>query len=368
MTERELSDRLWLAVVAKKSIENGNEDKMKAFMISGALKTSLEDIPVPEPGKGEVRVKVSYVGICGSDLHYYGNGANGEFVIREPLIPGHEVSGTVDLDPSGELSPGTPVTIHPARFGKPVPGLEDRPRLWPGCSYLGSASTWPHTQGGLCEFLVMKKANLRVLPDNLPVRRAALAEPLSVALHGINIAGEVSGKSVLVSGSGPIGLLSAAGALARGAARVVTTDLLPGPLQRARAVGAQDTVQIGVQDLPTSEFDVVLECTGVVGALPPLLAATKPTGVIAQVGMIADVARETNLSLLLTKELQLRGSFCFGYVEFDEAIKLLAANPKFDNVITHVLSIDEAPAAFAVAKDSESSGKVLISPVADLAE
>lgn len=334
---------------------------MKALKIAGALDANVEELPIPEPGEGEVRVRILYGGICGSDLHYYNNGANGEFVIREPLTPGHEVSGTVDLDPSGELDFGTPVTIHPATFGAPVPGLAN-PRLWPGCSYLGSASTWPHTQGGLCEYLVVKKANTRVLPDALPVRRAALTEPLAVALHGLDIAGDVSGKTVLVSGSGPIGLLSAAGALARGAARVVTTDLLSGPLERARAVGVQDTIQIGVQDLPESEFDVVVECTGVVRALPSLFAAARPAGIISQVGMIANAPKEVNLSLLLTKELQFRGSFCFGYAEFDEAITILAENPAIEKVITHVLPLDQAVEAFAVAKDSEVSGKVLISP------
>ena len=79
------------------------------------------------------------------------------------------------------LAPGTPVTIHPATFGTPEPGIEDRPHLWPNGAYLGSASTWPHTQGGMSEFLVVGKHMLRTLPATLPLRRAALAEPLAVA-------------------------------------------------------------------------------------------------------------------------------------------------------------------------------------------
>ena len=102
---------------------------MKALFIHAAEDARLEDVPIVEPGEGQVRLKVAYVGICGSDLHYYYNGANGAYVITEPLIPGHELSAVVDLDPSGELAPGTPVTVHPARYGISAPGIEDRPHL-----------------------------------------------------------------------------------------------------------------------------------------------------------------------------------------------------------------------------------------------
>ena len=101
----------------------------------------------PEPGADEVRLRVGYVGICGSDLHYYADGAAGIF-IRAPLIPGHEVSGVIDLDPTGAFEAGTLVTVHPATWGTARPDLFDEQRhLWPGGGYLGSASTWPHTPG-----------------------------------------------------------------------------------------------------------------------------------------------------------------------------------------------------------------------------
>src|SRR4051794_3957367 len=90
---------------------------MRAIVIHGKLDLRTDELPVPEPGGGDVLLRMAYGGICGSDLHYYNEGANGEFVVREPLVPGHEVSGTVELDPSGELAPGTPVTVHPATFG-----------------------------------------------------------------------------------------------------------------------------------------------------------------------------------------------------------------------------------------------------------
>lgn len=333
---------------------------MKAIVIRGKGELVETELPLPAPQAGQVRLRMAYGGICGSDLHYYHEGANGEFVVREPLVPGHELSGAVDLDPSGELTPGTAVTIHPATFGTPEPGIENRPHLWPNGAYLGSASTWPHTQGGMSEFLVVRKNMLRILPTTLPLRRAALAEPLAVGLHGIAIAGGVKGKRVLVSGSGAIGLLIAAAALALGAAEVVSTDVLPGPLRRARDLGVHATIQIGAQDLPAARFDVVLECTGVSAAITGALDAARRAGVVVLVGTPLNEARPVNLSPLVSRELQLRGTMRFND-EIDHAVRLLDTNSQLEQVITHEFPANRAAEAFAVAKDSDASGKVLVS-------
>jgi L-idonate 5-dehydrogenase len=280
--------------------------------------------------------------------------------VREPLVPGHEVSGTVDLDPSGELAPGTPVTVHPATFGTPEPGLEDHRHLWPNGAYLGSASTWPHTQGGMSEYLLVTRDMVRVLPDTLPLRRAALAEPLAVGLHGINLAGGVEGKKVLVSGSGPIGLLTAAAAVAQGAAEVVSTDVLPGPLERARALGAHRTIQVTEEEIPEASFDVVLECSGVPAAINAAIVAARRAGTYVQVGMVPNEPKGINLAPLISKEVTLHGSFRFND-EIDAAIALLDATPGIEDVITHELPADRALEAFAAAKDSQASGKVVVS-------
>ena len=152
---------------------------MKAVYIKGKEDLEIADVPVPEPGPGQVRIAVEYVGICGSDLHYYFNGANGTFVIREPLIPGHEMSGHIDLDPQGEWAPGTPITLHPATFGPDQPGMENLRHLRPGGSYLGSASTWPHTQGAMAEYMLVNRDMIRLLPESVSTRTAALVEPLA---------------------------------------------------------------------------------------------------------------------------------------------------------------------------------------------
>jgi L-idonate 5-dehydrogenase len=109
---------------------------MRAVRIHAKQDMRTEQVPSPEPDNDEVRLRVGYVGICGSDLHYYADGAAGIFAIREPLIPGHEVSGVVDLDPAGAFEAGTPVTVHPATWGTAQPDLTENQRhLWPGGGY-----------------------------------------------------------------------------------------------------------------------------------------------------------------------------------------------------------------------------------------
>ena len=332
---------------------------MKALSIHAAGDMRLEDVPEVEPGEGQVRLKVAYVGICGSDLHYYYNGANGAFVITEPLIPGHELSAVVDLDPSGELAPGTPVTVHPARYGTSAPGIEDRPHLWPGGDYLGSASVTPHRQGAAVEHLVIERENIRVLPESLPLRRGALAEPLAVSLHAVTIAGDVTGKNCLVLGAGPIGLLAVAALLHRGASSVHVTDVRPEPLERAAVLGAQRTLRVPEEAPANNAYDVVLECSGAPVSLSSAVQAVRPAGIIVQVAILPNQDIPVNLASLVAKEVQLRGTQRFD-TEIDEAIELLAQDARFDAVVTQVVPVAEAETAFATAKDASRSAKVLL--------
>ena len=334
---------------------------MRALFIHGKQQASVDEVPMPEPGNGQVRLRMAYAGICGSDIHYYFDGANGTFVVREPLVPGHEVSGTVDLDPSGTYEPGTPVTVHPATFGEPLAGIEGEEfkHLWPGGSYLGSASTWPHTQGGMQEYLIVEDYMIRTLPEGMSLKAAALAEPLAVGLHGIELGGGVEGKKVLVAGSGPIGFLLAAAAVVRGASEVVCTDMLPGPLERAEAVGATSVVQVGVGELPDSHFDIAFECSGAPSSVSSCIAATRRAGQIVQVGMMSAGEKPIVYAPFIQREQRLVGSFRFNE-EISDAVEMLAAHPELENVITHVFSADDFVAAFDTAKDSDASGKVLV--------
>lgn len=333
---------------------------MKTLKIHGAENITIEDAPIPEPGEGEVRVRMQYGGICGSDLHYYFHGRNGAFVVNEPFTPGHEMSGVVDLDPSGRWAAGTPVTIAPATYGHSEPGIEDRKYLWPGGSYFGSASTTPHTQGGMSEYRVVKDFMIRELPEGLSVRDASLAEPLAVALHAIAIAGGVEGQKVLVTGSGPIGLCTVAAAVALGASEVTATDMLEGPLQRARAVGAAHTIQAGVDEVPALTYDLAFECSGVAPAVSQALAAVRRAGTVVQVGILPADKIAVNLESLVSREVRYFGTFRFDD-EIDQAVTMLAEHPEIAKVITHVIDADDIVEAFQTARNSQESGKVVVS-------
>ena len=334
---------------------------MRALYIEDKEQAVRREVAVPEVEQDQVRIKVSHVGICGSDLHYYYELANGEFVVREPLVPGHELSGTVDADPTGVWTPGQPVTVHPARFGPPLETVPEGPHLWPGGSYLGSAATWPHTQGAAAEYLVVEAGMLRALPPELPLRRAVLAEPLAVAMHGAGRAGDLAGQRVLVAGAGPIGLLSVLATRAAGAAEVHVVDVLDEPLMRARSLGADRVANVSQAPPEPNSVDVALECSGAPASISAVLRAVRQAGTVVQVGMVPNEPRPVNLAPFIAKELQLCGSFRFND-EIDDAVALLAASSGADGIITHEFSLDEAATAFAAAKDSRRSGKVVLKP------
>ncbi|SEE75482.1 zinc-binding dehydrogenase [Ruania alba] len=327
---------------------------MRAVRIHGPGDMRFDERPAPELTPGQVRIRPAYVGICGSDLHYFADGAAGIFRIVDPLIPGHEMSGTVESDPSGLLNPGTPVTVHPSTWGPP----SDGPRhTWPGGTFLGSASTSPHTQGAMAEYLIVTADQVRPLPAGLSLRTAALVEPLAVALHALAVGGP--GRRVLVSGSGPIGLLTAAAALAHGAEEVWCADVRSGPLERARSLGVHHAVDVSQAPLPESFFDVVYECAGLPQTLHALLGACRRGGTLVQVGNVPNEDRPVNLAPIVSKEITLRGTFRYD-AEIDEAITVLSDHPEIASVITHEFALDEVADAFAVAADAEASGKVIV--------
>jgi L-idonate 5-dehydrogenase len=332
---------------------------MKALAIHGKEDIRWEDRADPIPADGEVRLRVGYVGICGSDLHYYFDGANGENVVREPFTPGHELSAVVDLDPSGRYPTGAPVTVHPARYGTPVPGLLDRPHLHPGGDYLGSAATFPHRQGGAAELVIVENHMVRALPEGLPLRRAALAEPLAVAMHAVKLAGEVSGKRVLVIGAGPIGLLVVGVAARAGATDIGVSDLRAEPLDRAVKLGASEAILVGRDSVDDESYDVIFECSGVGASLTQAVRAARRAGTVVQVGTLPNTEIGVNLAPMLAKELSLIGAFRFS-TEIDDAIEMLAASDELDSVISHVVPAADAVDAFALARDASASAKVLL--------
>nr|WP_308220470.1 zinc-binding dehydrogenase [Microbacterium proteolyticum] len=189
------------------------------------------------------------------------------------------------------------------------------------------------------------------------MRRAVLAEPLAVALHALGKAGEVAGLDVLVTGSGPIGLMAIAASVAAGA-RVTATDVLAGPLDRAAALGAYATIDVSQADVDAGAYAVVLECSGVPVSISTALRAVRPGGTVVQVGMLPDDPRSVNLAPFISKEVRYFGAFRF-LDEIDRAVELLASTPGIESALTHEFAVTDAEEAFATARDSQRSGKVV---------
>lgn len=325
----------------------------------------IEEVPLAAPGPDEAVVEVRYGGICGSDLHYWLHGAAGESILRVPLVLGHEISGRVVRPAADGTGPGagTAVAVHPAT---PGPGAArypaDRPNLSPGCTYLGSAARFPHTDGAFSRYVNLPVRMLRALPENLDLRTAALIEPASVAWHAVARAGDVAGKTALVIGSGPIGALAVAVLKRAGAARIVAVDMHAKPLEIAAAVGADEVLTAGdAEAIAAVEADVVIESSGSHHGLASAIQGAARGGTVVMVGLLPTGPRPVLISLAITRELDLKGSFRFND-EIDDVIAALADGTlHIEPVITHEYPVEEALEAFGVARNSAESGKVLLS-------
>jgi L-idonate 5-dehydrogenase len=344
--------------------DNGAEEApMYACVVHAAGDLRIEEREGVDPGPGQVAVTVELGGICGSDLHYYHDGAVGDFAVREPLVLGHEVAGRI-----GGLGPdvtgpdvGAAVAIHPATpCGSCAECARDRRNICAYSNYLGSAARDPHIQGGFVQQLILPVEQVRPLPPGLDLRTAVLAEPLSVALHAVRQAGEVAGRRVLVTGAGPIGLLVVAALRQAGASEVIATDLQETPLAIATEVGATHTVKAGDPDPVWPDgIDVAIEASGTTPGLRTCIERVRRGGTIVQVGTLPSGESRFPGNLLVTRELTLTGSFRFDH-EFDTALALLAKGLHVAPIVTHTFPLREATTAFDLATDRTVASKVLL--------
>jgi L-iditol 2-dehydrogenase/L-idonate 5-dehydrogenase len=324
----------------------------------------IDEVPLAEPAADEAVIEVVYGGICGSDLHYWLHGAAGESILKAPLVLGHEISGRVVQAAADGTGPaaGTAVAVHPAT---PAPGAArypaDRPNLSPGCTYLGSAARYPHTDGAFSRYVNLPTRMLRTLPEALDLRTAALIEPASVAWHAVARAGNVAGKTALVIGSGPIGALAVAVLKRAGAGRIVAVDMHAKPLEIATAVGADEVLAAGdAEAISAVEADVVIESSGNHHGLASAIQGAARGGTVVMVGLLPTGPQPVLISLAITRELDLKGSFRFND-EIDEVITALADGTlHIAPVITHDYPLGQALKAFEVARNSAESGKVLL--------
>ena len=334
-----------------------------ACLIHGAHDLRLEQETPPPLGAHDVLLRLGAGGICGSDLHYYQHGRVGSFVVREPLVPGHEASGVVVTVGSEvtRVAPGQRVAINPSHpCGRCDYCAAGRGNLCRKMFFLGSASVFPHAQGMFRERFVMGERQLTpVTEDHITLGEIACAEPLSIGLHAIHRAGPVLGETVLVTGGGTIGCMSVMAARLAGAAQVICCDINDRALQIARTVGADRTIRsdrVLAAEL-TDIADVAIEAAGSPAALGTCLAATRRGGRIIQVGTLPpEIPFPANS--LMARELDYRGAFR-AHLEFDWAVQAIRTR-RLDvrPLISAQLPLARSQEAFELALDKSRSTKV----------
>lgn len=338
---------------------------MKAVVVHAAKDLRVDEIEAGTPGPGEVLVDMEWGGICGSDIAYVRDGVSGTAVLKDPLILGHEVAGRVAALGEGvdDLEIGTPVTMHPSTYVGEYevhPDLVGRDNLWPQVRYFGSAAFQPHEHGGFSGSRVVRRDQIRVLPEGVSTKEAACAEPLGVAIHAVNQAGDVKGRTVLVNGAGPIGALCVAAAKHAGAAKVIAADLSGAALAIARQMGADETVNPSGGDALPQDVDVAIEASGAPGAIGNVLMAVRRGGKMVQVGNLPGGEVPIALGQLVTREIEYVGSYRFND-EITDALQLMADGVDVSPLWTHEYPIEEAVEAFRVAADrTTGSSKVMI--------
>jgi threonine dehydrogenase-like Zn-dependent dehydrogenase len=320
--------------------------------------------PDPEPRPGWARIKVAAVGICGTDLHFF----RGGFPSPAGLLPGHEVSGTVDAAGDGiDLAAGTPVAVEPIT----------------GCGTCAQCLTGNYTRcskrvlfgvsgrGGMAELATFPAKCLYPLPDSLPLEAGALVEPLAVCVRGARLGGITPGDRVAILGAGTIGLMSILTARQAGASEVVITARHPAQAEAARALGA-DAVFASAEDaakaLAGAPVDVVIETVGGKSStMGEAVALASPGAKIAMLGVFEGHTRLPALDVS-TKELTIVGSNCYARhgarTDFEIAIDLLARTlPQLEPLVTHRFGLDDANKAFETAADKATGSiKVQVRP------
>lgn len=336
--------------------------------LHGTRDLRVETQEVARPGPGEVLLRMAAGGICGSDLHYYQEGGFGPVRVSEPIIAGHEAAGFVEAAGDGvdALAHGVLVAVNPSQpcgqchfcsLKQPIHCLSMR--------FMGSAMRLPHEQGMFRDRMIVPAIQCHPVEGDVLPEEAACAEPLAVCLHAVAQAGILAGARVLVTGAGPIGLLTVAAVRHAGAAEIIATDVAGAALARAPAMGASGTVNVAdspnglsVWQKNKGLFDVVFDCSAAGPALRSAFAVVKPRGTIVQVGVTGDMS--IPLNALVGKEIVWRGSQRFDR-EFKEAVDLISRRIiDVRPILSHSFPLERATEAFEQAGDRSSACKVQI--------
>ena len=337
--------------------------------IHGARDLRVDDDGPTQLGPNDVEMALGAGGICGSDLHYYQHGRVGAFQLREPLIPGHEVSGTVARIGAAvtRVAVGDKVAINPSHAcGHCDYCRGGRLNLCRNMRFLGSASLFPHVQGMFRERFVMGERQLTPISEDISLGELACAEPLSIGLHAVHRAGNLTGKTVLVTGGGTIGCMSVIAAKLAGAAWVVCCDIAERPLAIATRVGADAVLRSDPLAEPelcaqlADSADVCIEAAGSPAALMTCLKAARKGARIVQVGTLPAEGVLFPANSIMARELDYVGAFRAAHA-FDWAVQYLRTR-RVDvrPLLSAQLPLSRSLEAFELASDRSRSTKVQV--------
>jgi L-idonate 5-dehydrogenase len=320
-------------------------------------------------GAQDVEIAIGAGGICGSDLHYFQDGRIGPIVIREPLVLGHEIAGTVTaIGPAVEaLAVGQRVAINPSR----ACGACDycRRGLAHHCldmRFYGSAMRFPHVGGGFRQRLIATERQCIAVPDDVPLEKAAFAEPLAVCLHALERAGPIAGRDVLVTGCGPIGALIVLALRHAGARRITVTDVTSSAVAMALKIGADEAINVVEQPerlqafaANKGRFDITFEASGNERAIRSAIEVSRARGIVVLVGLGGET--QFMMNHLVNREIDMRGTFRFDG-EFALAVEAIVSG-RIDPMplLTDVIPMRDALRAFELAGDRSRAMKVQLS-------
>ena len=339
---------------------------MKAVVIHAAKDLRIEEREVEALQPGQVEVAIKAGGICGSDLHYYNHGGFGTVRVREPMILGHEVAGTITALGEGVygLVVGDRVAVSPSRPCNACEYcLKGQQNHCLKMRFYGSAMPMPHIQGAFRQRLVAEAYQCHKVAEGVSINEAAMAEPFAVTLHGVSRAGALTDKRVLVTGCGPIGALAIIAARAHGAREIVATDVMDPVLNKALEIGADQVINVAENPEKLSAysankgyFDVQFEASGNERAVRSGLEALRPRSTLIQLGLGGDVSIPQNM--VVSKEIEMKGTFRF-HEEFGLAVALIN-NRRVDlkPLLTGTFPLEDAIAAFETAGDRNKAMKV----------
>ncbi len=356
------------------------DSMMLCAVMHGVGDVRLERRPVPEPAPNEVLVRVRRVGICGSDVHYFTHGHIGNFVVKDPLILGHESAGVVEAMGSAakKFARGDRVTIEPGyTCGECFYCKTGQYNLCPDVIFMAT----PPIDGAFCEYVAWPEDFVFGLPDGMSFEEGAMMEPLSVGLWAVK-RGEVEpGDSVAIFGCGPIGLLTLQAAKAAGATTLIAVDIEERRLQHARRLGATDVIDDRRGDAVNyireitsplrgfgpdcSGVDVAFETAGAVAATRNALAAVRPGGVAVLVGLPPESMVEIDLVAAASKEIDIRGQFRYAN-RYPPAIALTAEG-RIDvaSLVTHHFPLEKVAEALRFSDEQKAESLKVMVDVGD---